>query len=392
MYDGERFLARDRQAARIEARPTPSALTALERCNEPIHSRIDLNVTTEELLLEPADNQRLNSLCGPFDDNIKLLERRLGIEISHRDNHFKLVGRTPCVRAAIDILKNLYVETAPLRGQVGDIDPEQIHLALKESHVLEQAAEHVPDYGKAIHIKTKRGLIKPRTPNQAQYIANILDHDITFGIGPAGTGKTYLAVAAAVDALERQEIRRILLTRPAVEAGEKLGFLPGDLSQKVDPYLRPLYDALFEMLGFERVEKLMERNIIEVAPLAYMRGRTLNDAFIILDESQNTTIEQMKMFLTRIGFNSKAVITGDITQVDLPRNQKSGLRHAIEVLSPVDEISFNFFHSEDVVRHPVVARVVMAYEAWEAADQQRKAALAAERKREAQASQQQEQA
>ncbi|GAB4591171.1 nucleoside triphosphate hydrolase [Edwardsiella tarda] len=392
MYDGERFLARDRQAARIEARPTPSALTALERSNEPIHSRIDLNVTTEELLLEPADNQRLNSLCGPFDDNIKLLERRLGIEISHRDNHFKLVGRTPCVRAAIDILKNLYVETAPLRGQVGDIDPEQIHLALKESHVLEQAAEHVPDYGKAIHIKTKRGLIKPRTPNQAQYIANILDHDITFGIGPAGTGKTYLAVAAAVDALERQEIRRILLTRPAVEAGEKLGFLPGDLSQKVDPYLRPLYDALFEMLGFERVEKLMERNIIEVAPLAYMRGRTLNDAFIILDESQNTTIEQMKMFLTRIGFNSKAVITGDITQVDLPRNQKSGLRHAIEVLSLVDEISFNFFHSEDVVRHPVVARVVMAYEAWEAADQQRKAALAAERKREAQASQQQEQA
>ncbi|BEH71649.1 PhoH family protein [Edwardsiella tarda] len=392
MYDGERFLARDRQAARIEARPTPSALTALERSNEPIHSRIDLNVTTEELLLEPADNQRLNSLCGPFDDNIKLLERRLGIEISHRDNHFKLVGRPPCVRAAIDILKNLYVETAPLRGQVGDIDPEQIHLALKESHVLEQAAEHVPDYGKAIHIKTKRGLIKPRTPNQAQYIANILDHDITFGIGPAGTGKTYLAVAAAVDALERQEIRRILLTRPAVEAGEKLGFLPGDLSQKVDPYLRPLYDALFEMLGFERVEKLMERNIIEVAPLAYMRGRTLNDAFIILDESQNTTIEQMKMFLTRIGFNSKAVITGDITQVDLPRNQKSGLRHAIEVLSPVDEISFNFFHSEDVVRHPVVARVVMAYEAWEAADQQRKAALAAERKREAQASQQQEQA
>lgn len=392
MYDGERFLARDRQAARIEARPTPSALTALERSNEPIHSRIDLNVTTEELLLEPADNQRLNSLCGPFDDNIKLLERRLGIEISHRDNHFKLVGRTPCVRAAIDILKNLYVETAPLRGQVGDIDPEQIHLALKESHVLEQAAEHVPDYGKAIHIKTKRGLIKPRTPNQAQYIANILDHDITFGIGPAGTGKTYLAVAAAVDALERQEIRSILLTRPAVEAGEKLGFLPGDLSQKVDPYLRPLYDALFEMLGFERVEKLMERNIIEVAPLAYMRGRTLNDAFIILDESQNTTIEQMKMFLTRIGFNSKAVITGDITQVDLPRNQKSGLRHAIEVLSPVDEISFNFFHSEDVVRHPVVARVVMAYEAWEAADQQRKAALAAERKREAQASQQQEQA
>ena len=197
-------------------------------------------------------------------------------------------------------------------------------------------------------------------------MANVLNYDITFGVGPAGTGKTYLAVAAAVDALERQEIRRILLTRPAVEAGEKLGFLPGDLSQKVDPYLRPLYDALFEMLGFEKVEKLMERNVIEVAPLAYMRGRTLNDAFIILDESQNTTVEQMKMFLTRIGFNSKAVITGDITQVDLPRGARSGLRHAIEVLDNVDDISFNFFNAEDVVRHPVVARIVRAYEHYDA--------------------------
>ena len=221
-------------------------------------------------------------------------------------------------------------------------------------------------YGKEVTVKTKRGLIKPRSPNQAQYIANIVRHDISFGIGPAGTGKTYLAVAAAVDALERQEIRRILLTRPAVEAGEKLGFLPGDLSQKVDPYLRPLYDALFEMLGFERVEKLMERNVIEVAPLAYMRGRTLNDAFIILDEAQNTTTEQMKMFLTRIGFNSKAVVTGDITQVDLPRSTKSGLRHALEVLQGVDGLSFNFFESKDVVRHPVVARIVQAYEAFDA--------------------------
>ena len=227
-------------------------------------------------------------------------------------------------------------------------------------------------------------MIKPRTPNQAQYIANILDHDITFGIGPAGTGKTYLAVAAAVDALERQEVRRILLTRPAVEAGEKLGFLPGDLSQKVDPYLRPLYDALFEMLGFEKVEKLIERNVIEVAPLAYMRGRTLNDAFIILDESQNTTIEQMKMFLTRIGFNSKAVVTGDITQVDLPRGSKSGLRHAIEVLSEVDDLSFNFFHSEDVVRHPVVAKVVMAYEAWEEQDNKRRQQLREEKEQQKQ--------
>ena len=343
--------------------------------------RNGLNIDTREITLEPADNARLLSLCGPFDDNIKQLERRLGIEINRRDNHFKLTGRPICVTAAADILRSLYVDTAPMRGQIQDIEPEQIHLAIKEARVLEQSAESVPEYGKAVNIKTKRGVI---TPNQAQYIANILDHDITFGVGPAGTGKTYLAVAAAVDALERQEIRRILLTRPAVEAGEKLGFLPGDLSQKVDPYLRPLYDALFEMLGFEKVEKLIERNVIEVAPLAYMRGRTLNDAFIILDESQNTTIEQMKMFLTRIGFNSKAVITGDVTQIDLPRNTKSGLRHAIEVLADVEEISFNFFHSEDVVRHPVVARIVNAYEAWEEAEQKRKAALAAERKREEQ--------
>lgn len=341
-------------------------------------------VATQEIFLEPAENQRLQSLCGPFDDNIKLLERRLGTEISRRDNRFRLTGKPHCVKAAAAILRQLYVETAPVRGVIRDIDPEQVHLAVAESRVLEQSDEHVPDYGKSVNIKTKRGVVKPRTPNQAQYIAHILDHDITFGIGPAGTGKTYLAVAAAVDALERQEIRRILLTRPAVEAGEKLGFLPGDLSQKVDPYLRPLYDALFEMLGFEKVEKLIERNVIEVAPLAYMRGRTLNDAFIILDESQNTTIEQMKMFLTRIGFNSKAVITGDVTQIDLPRNTKSGLRHAIEVLAEVDEISFNFFHSEDVVRHPVVARIVNAYEAWEEAEQKRKAAQAAERKREAQ--------
>ncbi len=348
------------------------------------NKRNGLNIDTREITLEPADNARLLSLCGPFDDNIKQLERRLGIEINRRDNHFKLTGRPICVTAAADILRSLYVDTAPMRGQIQDIEPEQIHLAIKEARVLEQSAESVPEYGKAVNIKTKRGVIKPRTPNQAQYIANILDHDITFGVGPAGTGKTYLAVAAAVDALERQEIRRILLTRPAVEAGEKLGFLPGDLSQKVDPYLRPLYDALFEMLGFEKVEKLIERNVIEVAPLAYMRGRTLNDAFIILDESQNTTIEQMKMFLTRIGFNSKAVITGDVTQIDLPRNTKSGLRHAIEVLADVEEISFNFFHSEDVVRHPVVARIVNAYEAWEEAEQKRKAALAAERKREEQ--------
>ena len=246
------------------------------------------------------------------------------------------------------------------------ISAEIVHLAILNADVLEIEPEKVDvDYEKMVTIKTKRGVVKPRNANQSGYVQNVLTNDISFGIGPAGTGKTYLAVACAVDALERQEVRRILLTRPAVEAGEKLGFLPGDLSQKVDPYLRPLYDALFEMLGFEKVEKLIERSVIEIAPLAYMRGRTLNDAFVILDESQNTTVEQMKMFLTRIGFNSRAVITGDITQVDLPRGQKSGLRHAIEVLQNIPGISFNFFQSKDVVRHPVVARIVEAYDEHE---------------------------
>ncbi len=322
------------------------------------------NITSNEIVLEPEDNKRLSSLCGPFDDNIKQIERRLGVEISYRNNAFKVMGESQQASGASELLKLLYIETQPVKGIVPDLDSEQVHLAIQEAKCLEKAeAGH---YGKEVHIRTKRGVIKPRNPNQSQYVANIINHDIAFGIGPAGTGKTYLAVAAAVDALERQEIRRILLTRPAVEAGEKLGFLPGDLSQKVDPYLRPLYDALFEMLGFEKVEKLMERNVIEVAPLAYMRGRTLNDAFIILDESQNTTTEQMKMFLTRIGFNSKAVITGDITQVDLPRGVRSGLRHGIDVLQDVQGISFNFFNANDVVRHPVVARIVRAYEEHDA--------------------------
>lgn len=317
-------------------------------------------LVSNEFSLEPDDNKRLASLCGPFDDNIKQIERRLGVEITYRNNAFKVVGQTQQTQGASELLKLLYVETLPLKGVIPNLSPEQVHLAIQEANYLER--DETSHYGKEVNIKTKRGVIKPRNPNQAQYVANVVNHDITFGIGPAGTGKTYLAVACAVDALERQEVRRILLTRPAVEAGEKLGFLPGDLSQKVDPYLRPLYDALFEMLGFEKVEKYIERNVIEVAPLAYMRGRTLNDAFIILDESQNTTVEQMKMFLTRIGFNSKAVITGDITQVDLPRGARSGLRHAIEVLSDVEAISFNFFKSHDVVRHPVVAAVVEAYE------------------------------
>ncbi|TKB49478.1 PhoH family protein [Ferrimonas sediminicola] len=318
-------------------------------------------LVTHDVYLEPAENSRLAALCGPFDDNLKQLERRLGVEISYRNNHFQVVGQLQFVHGAIGILKDLYVQTAPVRGTMPDLEPDQVHLAIQEFVALE-AEQDESALGKEVFFKTKRGILKPRNPNQAQYIRNIITHDITFGVGPAGTGKTYLAVAAAVDALERQEVRRILLTRPAVEAGEKLGFLPGDLSQKVDPYLRPLYDALFEMLGFERVERLIERNVIEVAPLAYMRGRTLNDAFVILDESQNTTTEQMKMFLTRIGFNSRAVITGDITQVDLPRNVRSGLRHAIEVLRDVESINFNFFQSGDVVRHPVVARIVDAYE------------------------------
>lgn len=318
---------------------------------------------TKDIILEPIDNRRLASLCGAFDENIKLIERRLGVEINHNNSQFKIVGKDKQVDITVDILKDLYVETQPIKGEFPELEPEQVHLAIQSSGAMEQAASD--DWSKEVQIKTKRGVIKPRNPNQSQYVMNVVRHDITFGIGPAGTGKTYLAVACAVDALERQEIRRILLTRPAVEAGEKLGFLPGDLSQKVDPYLRPLYDALFEMLGFEKVEKLIERNVIEVAPLAYMRGRTLNDAFIILDESQNTTVEQMKMFLTRIGFNSKAVVTGDITQIDLPRGARSGLRHAIEVLKEVDDISLNFFTANDVVRHPVVARIVRAYETFE---------------------------
>ncbi|MCL1050644.1 PhoH family protein [Shewanella abyssi] len=319
-------------------------------------------LTTLNLYLEPAETRRLASLCGPFDDNIKQLERRIGVEISYRNNHFQIVGVAKNCLTANNLLRDLYIETQPLKGSTPDLEPETVHIAIQEAVAFDMEA---PRDEKELYIKTKRGVIKPRNPNQSDYVRNIVSHDITFGIGPAGTGKTYLAVAAAVDALERQDVRRILLTRPAVEAGEKLGFLPGDLSQKVDPYLRPLYDALFEMMGFEKVERLIERNVIEVAPLAYMRGRTLNDAFIILDESQNTTIEQMKMFLTRIGFNSRAVITGDITQTDLPKHQKSGLRHAIEVLGEVGEISFNFFQAKDVVRHPIVGRIVEAYEEFE---------------------------
>jgi phosphate starvation-inducible PhoH-like protein len=332
-----------------------------------------LKSNREVFNVEPVDNHRQANLCGPMDDNLKTIERRLGVEISYRGQEFTVVGKPSNCQAVVKIIKDLYLESQTVKGESKIISPEMIHLAILEADCLEQDNDSEQNdnsissdlnnkYDDMVTIKTKRGVIKPRNGNQQDYVQNILTSDISFGVGVAGTGKTYLAVACAVDALERQEVRRILLTRPAVEAGEKLGFLPGDLSQKIDPYLRPLYDALFEMLGFERVEKLIERNVIEIAPLAYMRGRTLNDAFVILDESQNTTVEQMKMFLTRIGFNSRAVITGDITQVDLPRHQMSGLRHAIEVLDNIKGISFNFFQSKDVVRHPVVARIVDAYD------------------------------
>lgn len=320
--------------------------------------------------MEPASQARLISLCGPFNDNLKQIERRMGVEILYKDNLFQVIGRPEVAKPVADMLRDLYIETLPVKGQENDLDPQKVHLAIEECRALEQ---DTVSHGKDVYIKTRKGVIKPRNANQKDYVAAITSHDICFGVGPAGTGKTYLAVACAVDALERQQVRRILLTRPAVEAGEKLGFLPGDLSQKVDPYLRPLYDALFEMLGFEKVEHLIEKKIIEIAPLAYMRGRTLNDAFVILDESQNTTTEQMKMFLTRIGFNSKAIITGDITQVDLPRHVKSGLRQAIEVLGDVDSISFNFFQSRDIVRHQVVARIVDAYQAYEDKESRQKA-------------------
>lgn len=320
--------------------------------------------------LLPADNQRLSALCGYLDEHIKHVERRLGVEVNVRGNQVKVIGEAVNVTAARQVLLSLYQETG--KGKNKNIDSADVHLAIQQANAEIETANDKNRVSEDVKLVTKRGLIKPRSPNQKQYISAIQKHDISFGIGPAGTGKTYLAVASAVDAWEKQEVRRILLTRPAVEAGERLGFLPGDLAQKVDPYLRPLYDALYEMFGFGKVAKLMERNVIEVAPLAYMRGRTLNDAFIILDESQNTTPEQMKMFLTRIGFNSKAVITGDITQVDLPRGQRSGLRHVIDILQNVGGISFTFFQSADVVRHPVVQRIVQAYEKFDVDEEARK--------------------
>jgi phosphate starvation-inducible PhoH-like protein len=310
------------------------------------------------LVLHPEDNRRLLNLCGKFDEHIRLIEERLEVEIKQRGYSFSVSGLPESVQKACQALTDLYREAhKPLFAK------QHIHLYLQTTPKNSNKESTVsPQGGPRMDIKTKRGSVTARGENQIRYINNILKHDINFGIGPAGTGKTYLAVACAVNALETERVGRIVLVRPIVEAGEKLGFLPGDLAQKVNPYLRPLYDALYEMLGFDAVGHLIERNIIEIVPLAYMRGRSLSDSFIILDEGQNTTAEQMKMFLTRIGFNSKAVITGDITQIDLSNRRDSGLIHATEILKDVKGISVSQFEASDVVRHPLVQSIVEAYE------------------------------
>ena len=312
-----------------------------------------------EIDLQPADNLQLANLCGPLNQHLRQIESRMGVEINNRGQNFQLIGESSAVNVVAEVLKALYLSAAS-----EEITAAGINVFLQDSGVELLVNKSATDIEQA-SVKISKGLIKGRGPNQILYMRNIQAHDLSIGIGPAGTGKTYLAVASAVEALEAERVRRLVLVRPAVEAGERLGFLPGDLAQKIDPYLRPMYDALYEMLGFEKVARLIERNVIEVAPLAYMRGRTLNDAFIILDEAQNTTCEQMKMFLTRIGFGSTAVVTGDVTQVDLPRDTKSGLRHAVEVLKDVDGVAMTFFTAHDVVRHPLVQRIVKAYERFE---------------------------
>ncbi len=309
--------------------------------------------TSFEFELEPADNSRLANLCGQFDQNMRQLEERLGVIIGSRGNHFHISGPADRVERVADILGELY-----RLAEAEEISPERVHMAVQESGMEPDQDTAADD----MFFETPRRRVHARGGNQRDYLRNIRQQDLIFGIGPAGTGKTYLAVAGAVEALDTDRVRRIVLVRPAVEAGERLGFLPGDLAQKVDPYLRPMYDALYEMLGFERVGRLIERSVIEVAPLAFMRGRTLNESFVILDEAQNTTSEQMKMFLTRIGFGSRAVVTGDVTQTDLPSGRQSGLLHATEVLTDIHGVAFNFFTSRDVVRHPLVQRIVEAYD------------------------------
>ena len=322
--------------------------------------------TQRNFLLEPADMERLANLAGPFDGHLRQIELRLGVEIANRGNVFRVSSDdAEAVTRTERLLHQLYEEAA-----TETLDEHAIHLRLGAFAPEPPAAavagnDYVPQ---DVTVRVKRGTLRGRGDNQRKYLHEIASHDINFGVGPAGTGKTYLAVAMAVDALNQARVQRLILVRPAVEAGEKLGFLPGDLTQKVDPYLRPLYDALYEMLGMDKVARLLEKSVIEIAPLAYMRGRTLNDAFVILDEAQNTTIEQMKMFLTRLGFGSTAVVTGDLTQIDLPKHQKSGLKDALDVLRDVDGISFTFFTSRDVVRHPLVAKIVRAYDARDGKD------------------------
>ena len=310
--------------------------------------------------VEPADNARLATLCGQFDEHLRQIESRLGVEIGNRGSHFHVEGRdAAAVASARALIDHLYELT-----ENDTLAPEQVHLSLQESGLAELQSAPPAD-GETL-IKTRRATIRARGARQVDYVRSVKERDLTFGIGPAGTGKTFLAVACAVEALESDQVQRLVLVRPAVEAGERLGFLPGDMMQKVDPYLRPIYDALYEFLGIDRVAKLVERNVIEIAPLAYMRGRTLNHSFVIMDEAQNTTVEQMKMFLTRIGFGSSAVVTGDTSQVDLPKHQLSGLKHVQGVLCGVDGIGFCEFTSADVVRHPLVQRIVAAYERVEA--------------------------
>jgi len=315
---------------------------------------VSTNIATRELTLEPNDNSRLAQLCGPMDSNLRLIEERLGVELRHRGNQFSILGDEHAAALAADVIGSLF--DASSREA---LSAEQVHLVLQEA----KAEDGTGGATSEIQVQTQRGGIRARGANQREYLENIRKLDLTFGVGPAGTGKTYLAIACAVEALQTDRVRRLVLVRPAVEAGERLGVLPGDMQQKVDPYLRPMFDALYEMMGFEKVARLIERNVIEIAPLAFMRGRTLNDSFVVLDEAQNTTAEQMKMFLTRIGFGSKAVVTGDITQTDLPGHKLSGLRQVIDVLRGVSGVAFTFFTARDVVRHPLVQRIVRAYEA-----------------------------
>ncbi len=318
---------------------------------------------SRDVVLEPADNNRLANLCGQFDEHIRQIERRLKVEISSRGNQFRITGKPGAAQIGQDVIQSLFRLTSSER-----LDPERVHICLQELTMNDGDASEIAkvteeDEESLFEIQTRRKLVRARGANQRNYLKNIRNYDLAFGIGPAGTGKTYLAVASAIDAFEHEQVSRIILVRPAVEAGERLGFLPGDMSQKVDPYLRPMYDALYDMLGPEQVGRLIEKNMIEIAPLAFMRGRSLNDSFVILDEAQNTSVAQMKMFLTRIGFGSKAVVTGDVTQIDLPAGQKSGLKNAVEILGDVDGVAFTWFTPNDVVRHELVQRIVEAYEA-----------------------------